>query len=828
MIMKMQLSTHHTWRPVPTHSIPFYLPFFLSSPSASPTLPSQIKHTMLPVQLSFFESLLTFNEIILAHIQYIGMLNLIDVPWPSLWFEWSGWVTLFSLDLNVNIPDFPNLDFKLHWIAIVIIIPMFLTIITLFLFKNPRVVIWYFITLISLALTLAGVLSILVPEISTNFVVGSMTFVIIGGSGLLICGILYLVTKNSGKPVYTHEKKEAGAEYEEDDDEDVDDEIGDVTRYEIQRKSKFSIMRSFILASLFTMAGLLILEIVDPSFLFSVPGGVVASGTMAGLGTLVGRIALGLGALFFIYFVLSVTHKGNEILDKISGMLRGNFIKLILFVLTVIYIPVTNTMASAWSCVDLTCPSGFAHPISIPGNITDRTFTTNRNMCDECTFLDSCPTGLQQALCPLKTQNVLSADVTVDCAQIQRFYLPASFVMMLAFVLGVPYIYYSLIRKHTKFLRQIPAHLPSTIDQDDVEEEAWAQRLSLSSNSAKNLYTAFEKKYRYYKLLLLAQKLAIVICTVLLIQFSQMLATLTLVIHGIFLVWAGYTAPYLSNAQDMMSTASGAALTISSTLALLLSISVPVPDIVFSWVLVANAGLPILMALCGFIYQKQQKRKAEREIEEAAYERARRMSSEEQRDKARLVIEQEEAQKNVAKIIDKNLNRWTLNAITNFFLAMGLLAFVALALCTVGVLYTDALQSNESYEYSLSGATTIDEAKADMLRHQFVGYKSWTDFTDNCCCQKGSGASNQDEVELWRCRNKKTKSRARKLNGQSGLVFRDFCAHSFNTECTPGFATYTEGDQFAPYGIVSCGTNFTLPAGKGSFDAMRYERLWLW
>lgn len=74
--------------------------------------------------------------------------------------------------------------------------------------------------------------------------------------------------------------------------------------------------------------------------------------------------------------------------------------------------------------------------------------------------------------------------------------------MLLGFTLGVPYLYYMIITRHTKMFNRISVHSSRVViekrkkHQGDVE---WDYRVSGSRNRGKSLYSIFEYQFRYMK-----------------------------------------------------------------------------------------------------------------------------------------------------------------------------------------------------------------------------------------------------------------------------------------------------------------------------------------
>lgn len=102
-------------------------------------------------------------------------------------------------------------------------------------------------------------------------------------------------------------------------------------------------------------------------------------------------------------------------------------------------------------------------------------------------------------------------------------------------------MFYILIRVHARILKQLP--VPESVTDDD---KRWEFRIHASSNSGKSLYHQFELNWRYFKVLLVIQKLILVAMTIFVFGMQTMMAVAVTVIHAVFFFFFMYTAPYES------------------------------------------------------------------------------------------------------------------------------------------------------------------------------------------------------------------------------------------------------------------------------------------
>lgn len=108
----------------------------------------------------------------------------------------------------------------------------------------------------------------------------------------------------------------------------------------------------------------------------------------------------------FYNFLMNTFRGGRKFNTIINSFVRKNVIKINLFLLTLLYIPITTSILNAGNCAEVQCPSGtefpprsfivrdvksFAYSFSAAG--------LNSSMaCDSCRFDNTCP--IADKLCP--------------------------------------------------------------------------------------------------------------------------------------------------------------------------------------------------------------------------------------------------------------------------------------------------------------------------------------------------------------------------------------------------------------------------------------------
>eukprot|EP00163_Fabomonas_tropica_P009943 TRINITY_DN1987_c0_g1_i2.p1 TRINITY_DN1987_c0_g1~~TRINITY_DN1987_c0_g1_i2.p1 ORF type:complete len:634 (+),score=91.75 TRINITY_DN1987_c0_g1_i2:244-1902(+) len=146
--------------------------------------------------------------------------------------------------------------------------------------------------------------------------------------------------------------------------------------------------------------------------------------------------------------------------------------------------------------------------------------------------------------------------------------------------------------------------------------------------------------------------------------------------------------------------------------------------------------------------------------------------------------------------MDRLLNMYTAKAMANYFLILGILAFLALSIILVGIVH-GATTNN----FVPQAPRRADDSAEYIRAHEFAQYNDWAEFTSNCCCETGGGTSKYPITEEWTCLNGfiKEKGRTAILRGRertsyggitdhNGLVLRGMCANTSNAGvCGPSF-----------------------------------------
>jgi hypothetical protein len=163
---------------------------------------------------------------------------------------------------------------------------------------------------------------------------------------------------------------------------------------------------------------------------------------------------------------------------------------------------------------------------------------------------DHCPLGMQQTLCPGAERLVLANNWSIPCDDVWYFFWPSSILMVLCFGLGIPWLFWLLIKSTVHRLQAFPLMNPPP-----SEEAKWQMVLLQSSSIARSLFEHYERPWRYWLLFELIQKFFIIVITLFCTFRGMFLLGMILVtvIHVVNFVVLVRWRPFVSNLEDKMT-----------------------------------------------------------------------------------------------------------------------------------------------------------------------------------------------------------------------------------------------------------------------------------
>ncbi|KAJ1332796.1 hypothetical protein BSLG_008425 [Batrachochytrium salamandrivorans] len=683
----------------------------------------------------------------------------------------------------------PPLDFRAQFLLLVDILPLVIAFLLLAVFQPFHVILWYILLLASIGAIIGGSLLLAVPSAATWYDIPAFTTPLLLAMGCIVftaCVGAYLYTyyrkRHIRKLIKVHPEEYSygdrfilgsrNDEHEHDhkssdnagDAVDGDNVDGQSSHDEKGSTSDISTERRPPLYRNGSNDENMNLTTSEPNLLSihrkrRFPRQSLCTGSF-----------LPQAANFFTITMTVVTlDSGRVALHKANVFSLVNIGTFIILFLSLTYIPVSTSLLQVFGCTWQTCDSGsefVVHSLSLDVSsfATELSTTTfNGTACSTCSFNTS-TCSIAASLCPGDRDYRLNADQSLSCSsEILPYYGPGAVLMFFVICIGVPYIYYRLTALATKLVRNIPpnpllAHTPAQI---------WRLQMQLSTNLCRGLYYGFKFNWRYYSLVSLGQKIAVV---------------------AIFV----FTVLFPSRLLNMLNATCLFLNSLNATISLLIGLNIySFPSSVLYILASLNLALPVGLMIYLIVVDVKRTRELKKEIKETKLNNP---------ELDELITE-----------IDIQLNAYTIKILVRFFMTVGLASFLSLALTCFGFIHSIA----ESTTFSSSVPTASTQNTSAL--YEFAGYTSWSDFTNNCCCEikmstfRSSGTLN----ELWKwkvIRNRVYSS------GESGLAIRGYCSTTFNTTAVCGQPTFNQ--SHGRYTAPICTT--------ASMDYTSFQKSALW
>ncbi|KAJ1515449.1 hypothetical protein HMI54_001360 [Coelomomyces lativittatus] len=823
--------------------------------------------------------LFTIVEIFSNFSQYLGIIGSIDVVWPES-LKWIGdYLHFLRVDFTqtINLPNInlPSLDFRAQHIILINAFPLALAIILLVFFKSMRVVLWYCALLTSVGVLFTGLVLRFIPSGPfTSMTSISQLLCIVGGSCLVLCflGFIFyrLITNYRHK---IHPQQPSSSEDEElqltkQNSKDIESssihnlDIEAITlKDRISKKSFWIQTRNFTLGSLLLFFGLLIAG-VFPSNVF---GSVfhfyyLVEDAFYSVGATIGWIMVSFGLALIYNWTMGHFAIARRFHTRLNYLFRKNFVKVVLALLGLLYVPMSTSIFSCFLYKFVSCPTGteLVHSfvrLDLDSLIT--TFTRSQYTgvaCKSCYFNNNeCP--IASKLCPGESDLRLYSDPSISYnSEILLYYVPGSILAVFSIIIGFPWLFYKLILISSRFVSELP------VRRGYRKEERWKSQCKVTSSSCRSLYTMFEYKWRNYKLITLIHKLIVVAVFTLGGGNSFAVICALVASHSAFAIMSIYSRPYINKGEDILAIVCLFINVLNAVIALLVALGFNIPTYVSPIVITLNTVFPTATIILGLYFQYLEE-KAERKLEEEKLARQIQAklktkkkkiikntkeledngdtSEDESSIESKININVKEKAKAALKIkksdllfidsMDQELDQRLLNVLVNFFLFLGLVSFLSLAISILGVLLAS---NSRSFLYPRYFSTS--DAPISTLSMEFAGYASWNEFITNCCCQYSLPVDNLGIVinstkinsitEVWKCVIPKDvsnstgnflyKLRLRKYGNFDGTIVRAYCSTRFNSNLVYGNPTLNTSTD-----LVSLNVHSSVP----SFIA---ENLW--
>jgi hypothetical protein len=830
--------------------------------------------------------------------------------------------------MNIKFLKNLHIDFRVQFIFLNIVIPLLITLIGLLLFKSATVVFWYFMCLLGITCVIIGVVGFALPQnnfsvFSTGVTIGKahfspqLIFTVVGGIIVVLCFLSFIISiiitvirnrrkvqteqedssENAFQAIYRDEDYQKLADLHRQDHKPVStvaEQKAEDTQF-----SWLRLLRAAATIIVCTFMGIWLTGALQLRF-FKVNSSnsfdrLISFSRYTIVFKIIGSTLLLYAILNILYMIPLTFKKGRYYVHLTMRLVRRNALRMIFFILTIMYSPITQNIFSAFVCTDYKCAAGTQFPqewsslnLASFQSISVNTSMTNVTLpCMICDFHPTNNCSIVDELCPGSTSLRFFKDPTLNCRkEIMPFLWPASLLLGLIYVLGVPILFLVLTRKSIVDLQNMEVeHMlkknqpppppsenkyedggggdaeelksqkvtmqqtsmfdviekPMAMSHDELpvmlgneyyafnkfnpEEEKvakapseklkatikavivtrkrfaskeerkmyygekierWNIRTALTINPIRSIYYCYEYQWRYFKIYSMAIRLLLVCVMIVLQTFPQASLPITLAIHIVTTVSMCVSRPYQFIGEDILAITGNFLSALTVVFAIVALYVKNMPLWTFYTITAINGILPVMLIVLIIvsIISRFWSSKKYQTLQQALEQ------NEEFTDKNR--VNWPSLKKNHEEI-DEELTLTSLKYVVNFFMLLGIFAFVCLAVTGIGLLYGDL---NPIVVPPISLTFTGHSSCKNALSNDFVGYSSWEEFTDNCCCKEthkyeytlSPFMSNYREVELWQCRNKRMKERVRMVyeSGRNitGYHFRPFCGTQFSTNYT--------------------------------------------
>ena len=690
----------------------------------------------------FFKLQMGFSatfELVSLYSQLMALSLSIKLNWPQYWQRYISFTKFFNFDI-FSFYGLDLLDYRVHYLIVTSLLPLGISLVLLFLFKSPTVVVWFLLTLASLIGSIfAYFLFYFVapqPEYKYTGIFSLVIFCLMFAIFILVMTIKWCRKRNNYN---------LGME-----DVDNFEKIEQVEL--VHAKSKLKIIRNLIIG-----------------------GGMVALGFLLNIGFFI------LAFIVISNSIVSLFDVGQRKMTRINTYFRKSGLKLILIILGFCYVPVTQNLMEILFCNKLKCGIDqiFNRPIpDVLGLTLIKPYKPFSN-CLECIFDEQCP--LTSNLCPGESDIVLVANNSFSCSsEIYVYFLPGAVLMLVCFTLGVPLLFHSLIKTISKFLKQIRI-------TDKSGEEIWHIQTLVSKNSCSSLYKSFVLKWKYYKLFLMIYRLLIVVIFVFLNSWaSSVVTSISLFFaHSLAFIFSLYSSPYSNKSEQFLFFTAICNNIINCILVITKASDVNIEDSLLPGVIVFYTATPVIMFLIGFWIDRRRAKKLFAISQEAADGLQKKPKEAEDFVKT--------ADRSKIRTMDAILNRKLLNSALNYFIILGVVATISGCLGTLGI-----VSQNSKLKAKLD--TRIQGP--DVVQSEFGSFHNWNEFSENCCCLINMSDPIKG-VEYWKCQNNaefKYKVLKRQDGSINGYDIRSFCGREFNYIEPPRIITNGQNIFYSVHG----------------------------
>ena len=663
-------------------------------------------------------------ELVSLYTQFLAISFSIKVDWSVGWQKYIQLSKVFNMNFLSAFYGFYGIqfaDYRVHHILVTNIAPLGIALVLLILFKSPIVVLWYVVTLSSVVVSIFGYYVYTMVEPQPMYKYMGLASVIVFVIMFLILVIQLIVNCCRKRTNY----KLGMVDVESFDKIDV--------TVAIHVKSNAKQVRNFIVSIVLLFIGYT--QFIFPFLIF--------------------------GFLVLINCLLNCFTKGQQFTSDINTWCRKSSLKIVLILLGFIYIPITTDTLEMLFCKELKCKVNEVIDRGFPTALSFDLLSHSEQFgqCKPCLFDSMCTIGNQ--LCQQESDLRLISDPSFSCSsEIYKYFLPGSILMLAGFTIGVPFLFYKLVKIISKFLLQIRV-------SDKQGEDVWAVQSHLSNNSCSSMYKSFVMNWKYYKLVLMGYRLLVVLIFVFLssLEYNIAASVCLFMAHVGALLFTIKSQPYASLSIQLLYYCIILVNIINCGLVITNASGIILQDSLIPFIVTLNAVLPILMYTLGYYVD----RKRMKELR-GSFSQEFDAETKKQHKGVHKFVNEDDLKK--IKAMDMILNRKLLNIAVNYFIFLGFIATLAGSIGILGI-------ASQSSRFNAMIDTRLHYDQ--IYKNELGSYTSWDQFMDNCCCMVAMG-NKQKGIEHWKCINNKEfnyKLLVRKDMDLDGYDIREFCGRSF-------------------------------------------------
>jgi hypothetical protein len=421
--------------------------------------PEESRGTPLPP--SSLMGALAKLQMLLKHMQFIGLLKSIDIPFPQIYINFSSLTNLISLDptfLQSLDQNFPVFSFRLQFFFIAVALPVLIMILTLLVFINFTTIMWMCFSvcgILLLAIRIAGALN---QSFITGGDIASMKYLAVMLGTVVYCiayrGLGKVFYRWSAQVVLTKNVLSASMLF-------AGGCMAGFGTLQLQIMLTASCMNLVCyihraqrpkwmrLMMLLTVVGACVAgwTVMDISFEGVFPDALIIPGYLI--------IALGsVGWLQFLMHSNSDKGVGRAFIQarkRVQRVLDKSLLALAFFFLSSAFVPVVTSCLHMFVCDRHTCPVGTKFNPYLPVDYStpqNETLLQNK-YCDSCDFMHGC-NYTSATLCPAFDGERLHFHPDTSCDdRVALYYRVSAVIVLLVFGVVVPLMYFVIIQTIT-------------------------------------------------------------------------------------------------------------------------------------------------------------------------------------------------------------------------------------------------------------------------------------------------------------------------------------------------------------------------------------------